>query len=69
MSRTSGQTSQRHYGRHRLAVPLPSCTGGVSGVLQGFGTGSPDPTLGGPELDGGFVAPVCPPPPLGPPDP
>lgn len=33
--------------------------GCVSGVLHGFGTGDPDPTLGGPELDGGFVAPFC----------
>lgn len=40
----------------------------VSGVLTGFGTGSPDPTLGGPELTGGFLAPICPEP-DGPPDP
>jgi hypothetical protein len=31
----------------------------VSGVLRSFGSGSADPTLGGPELDGGFVAPTC----------
>ena len=31
----------------------------VSGVLRGFGTGSLDPRLGGPELDGSFVAPRC----------
>lgn len=31
----------------------------VTGVLHGFGSGSPDPTLGGPELDGSFVAPRC----------
>ncbi len=31
----------------------------VTGVLRNFGTGSPDPTLGGPELDGSFVAPRC----------
>ena len=30
-----------------------------SGVLRGFGTGSLDPQLGGPELDGSFVAPRC----------
>jgi hypothetical protein len=33
--------------------------GCVGGVLHGFGTGSPDPTLGGPELEGSFVAPAC----------
>jgi hypothetical protein len=33
--------------------------GCVGGVLHGFGTGDPDPTLGGPELDGSFVAPTC----------
>lgn len=33
--------------------------GCITGVLHGFGTGSPDPTLGGPELDGSFVAPTC----------
>ncbi|MBL4688003.1 MAG: hypothetical protein JKY37_25655 [Nannocystaceae bacterium] len=31
----------------------------ISGVLHGFGTGSPDPTLGGPELNGSFIAPRC----------
>lgn len=31
----------------------------VTGVLRGFGTGDPDPTLGGPELEGSFVAPRC----------
>lgn len=31
----------------------------VTGVLHGFGTGNPDPTLGGPELDGAFMAPRC----------
>jgi len=31
----------------------------VTGVLHGFGTGDPDATLGGPELDGSFVAPRC----------
>jgi hypothetical protein len=31
----------------------------VTGVLHGFGTGSLDPTLGGPELDGSFLAPTC----------
>lgn len=31
----------------------------ITGVLHGFGSGSPDPTLGGPELDGSFVAPRC----------
>lgn len=38
----------------------------VTGVLHSFGTGDPDPTLGGPELNGGFVAPVCGVPPAGP---
>lgn len=33
--------------------------GCVSGTLIGFGTGNSDPTLGGPQLDGGFVAPTC----------
>jgi hypothetical protein len=33
--------------------------GCVTGVLRNFGTGSPNPTLGGPELDGSFVAPRC----------
>jgi hypothetical protein len=33
--------------------------GCVTGVLRSFGTGNPDPTLGGPELDGSFVAPRC----------
>ena len=33
--------------------------GCVSGVLTGFGSGLADPTLGGPELDGGFIAPTC----------
>ncbi len=33
--------------------------GCVTGVLHGFGTGSPDPGLGGPELEGSFVAPTC----------
>lgn len=31
----------------------------VTGVLHGFGSGEPDPTLGGPELDGSFMAPRC----------
>lgn len=31
----------------------------VTGVLHGFGSGEPDPTLGGPELEGSFVAPRC----------
>ncbi len=31
----------------------------ITGVLHGFGSGEPDPTLGGPELDGSFVAPRC----------
>lgn len=34
----------------------------ITGVLHSFGSGSLDPTLGGPELQGGFVAPVCDPP-------
>ncbi|MFV8755608.1 hypothetical protein ACNOYE_34085 [Nannocystaceae bacterium ST9] len=33
--------------------------GCVAGVLHSFGTGDPDPTLGGPELEGSFVAPTC----------
>jgi hypothetical protein len=33
--------------------------GCVSGVLTGFGSGLADPTLGGPELAGGFIAPTC----------
>lgn len=33
--------------------------GCVTGVLHGFGSGDPDPTLGGPELEGAFVAPTC----------
>jgi hypothetical protein len=33
--------------------------GCVTGVLRSFGTGNPDSTLGGPELDGSFVAPRC----------
>lgn len=31
----------------------------VTGVMTGFGTGRLDVTLGGPELDGAFVAPRC----------
>ncbi|PCC68597.1 hypothetical protein SAMN02745121_05271 [Nannocystis exedens] len=31
----------------------------VTGVLHGFGSGIADPTLGGPELNGGFSAPTC----------
>jgi hypothetical protein len=31
----------------------------VTGVLHGFGTGLPDPSFGGPELAGSFVAPAC----------
>lgn len=31
----------------------------VTGVLHGFGTGDPDPVLGGPELEGSFMAPRC----------
>ncbi|MEZ4453274.1 MAG: hypothetical protein R3B09_27675 [Nannocystaceae bacterium] len=33
--------------------------GCLTGVLRGFGSGHLDPGLGGPELDGGFVAPRC----------
>jgi hypothetical protein len=33
--------------------------GCVGGVLHGFGTGNLDSTLGGPELEGSFVAPTC----------
>ncbi|HLT38447.1 MAG TPA: hypothetical protein VK034_19305 [Enhygromyxa sp.] len=33
--------------------------GCITGILRSFGTGNPDPTLGGPELDGSFVAPRC----------
>ena len=33
--------------------------GCVTGILRGFGTGRPDPTFGGPELDGGFRAERC----------
>jgi hypothetical protein len=33
--------------------------GCVTGVVHGFGTGSFDSNLGGPELDGSFVAPRC----------
>lgn len=33
--------------------------GCITGVLRSFGTGNPDPTLGGPQLDGSFIAPRC----------
>jgi hypothetical protein len=33
--------------------------GCVTGVLHGFGSGIADPSLGGPELSGGFLAPTC----------
>jgi hypothetical protein len=44
----TGQLELTHVG--------PDC---VTGVLHGFGSGIPDPTLGGPELNGGFLAPTC----------
>lgn len=43
-------------GQLELTQLDPGC---VTGVLHGFGSGIPDPTLGGPELNGGFLAPTC----------
>lgn len=45
-----------YVGELELSDVGDSC---VTGVLHNFGTGNPDPTLGGPELDGSFVAPRC----------
>ncbi len=52
----SGLSEGPYAGAIELEAVGEAC---VSGTLTGFGTGSPDPTLGGPELDGGFVAPTC----------
>lgn len=47
----------RHFvGSLELTAVGDAC---VTGVLHGFGSGEPDPTLGGPELHGSFVAPRC----------
>jgi len=43
-------------GRLELVALSDAC---VTGVMTGFGTGSLDVVLGGPELDGAFVAPRC----------
>jgi hypothetical protein len=51
-----GLSEGPYAGAIELEVVGDAC---VSGNLLGFGTGSPDPTLGGPQLDGGFVAPSC----------
>jgi len=41
-------------------LELTQIAGGcVSGILQAFVAGEPDPTFGGPALSGGFVAPTC----------
>lgn len=52
----SGIGEQPFAGSIMLEVIGDAC---VSGSLVGFGSGSFDPSLGGPELDGGFVAPIC----------
>lgn len=54
---SSGPNQERWYvGTIELVSVSEAC---VTGVLHGFGTGDPDPVLGGPELDGSFVAPRC----------
>lgn len=47
---------RRFVGSLELVAVGETC---VTGVLHGFGSGEPDPTLGGPELEGSFVAPRC----------
>ena len=47
---------QWYVGAIELVAVNDAC---VTGVLHGFGSGNPDPVLGGPELDGSFVAPRC----------
>jgi hypothetical protein len=54
---SSRPNPERWYvGTIELVAVSEAC---VTGVLHGFGTGDPDPELGGPELDGSFVAPRC----------
>jgi hypothetical protein len=47
---------RRFVGSLELVAVGEAC---ITGVLHGFGSGEPDTTLGGPELDGSFVAPRC----------
>ncbi len=54
--KTYDETQPFFVGAIELVNVGESC---VTGVLHGFGTGDPDPVLGGPELDGSFVAPRC----------
>jgi hypothetical protein len=56
VSWNSGLPERRLVGSLELVSVGEAC---VTGVLHGFGSGEPDPTLGGPELDGSFVAPRC----------
>lgn len=47
---------QRFVGEIELVGVSDGC---ISGVLRGFGSGRLDPGLGGPQLDGSFMAPRC----------
>jgi hypothetical protein len=51
-----GSGERRFVGSLELTAVGEAC---ITGVLHGFGSGEPDTTIGGPELDGSFVAPRC----------
>ncbi len=62
MTKNAGGSSGSHDGEPFFVGSIELVDVGeacVSGVLHGFGTGNPDPTLGGPELEGSFMAPRC----------